>query len=43
MVYHEKLKAEAYDEYVKEKGQVDTVVQKMIQEDQQTMALTRMK
>ena len=34
MVERENLKKEAYQEYMKEKGQVDKVIQKMIEEDQ---------
>jgi MarR-like DNA-binding transcriptional regulator SgrR of sgrS sRNA len=29
----EQLRLEAYDEYLKERGQVDTVITKMIDED----------
>lgn len=41
MLMKEQLKKEAYAEYLKEKGQVDTVIRKMIDEDQQIMALNR--
>jgi hypothetical protein len=37
------LRAEAYQEYMREKGQVDNVIQKMIDEDQKMVALIRMK
>ena len=37
------LRAEAYQEYMKEKGQVDKVISKMIEEDQKMVALIRMK
>jgi hypothetical protein len=34
MVERENLKKEAYQEYTKEKNQVDKVISKMIEEDQ---------
>jgi hypothetical protein len=37
------LRAEAYQEYLKEKGQVDKVISKMIEEDQKMVALIKMK
>lgn len=37
------LRAEAFQEYMKEKGQVDKVISKMIEEDQKMIALIRMK
>jgi len=37
------LKKEAYQEYLKEKEQVDKVIKKMIEEDQHFMNLNRMK
>lgn len=39
----EKQRQEAFQEYIKEKGQVDMVIQKMIQEDQRMMELIRLK
>ena len=38
-----KLRQEAYAEYMKEKGQVDQVIQKMIEEDQRMANLIKMK
>lgn len=38
-----KLRQEAYQEYMKEKGQVDQVIGKMIEEDQRMVALIRTK
>ena len=43
MQHKEQLRHEAYQEYLKEKGQVDHVVSKMIEEDMQMMQLTKMK
>lgn len=37
------LRQEAYAEYMKEKGQVDKVISKMIDEDQKMIALIKMK
>lgn len=37
------LRAEAYQEYMREKDQVDKVIQKMIEEDQKMIALIRLK
>lgn len=37
------LRQEAYQEYMKEKGQVDKVISKMIDEDQKMIALIKMK
>jgi len=39
MVEREKLRAEAYQEYLKEKSQVDAVIQKMIDEDMEMMRI----
>ena len=39
----EQLRREAYDEYLKEKDQVDRVINKMIEEDQKMMQLTKLK
>lgn len=38
-----KLRQEAYQEYLKEKGQVDQVIGKMIEEDQRMVTLIRTK
>jgi len=35
MVENEKRREEAHQEYLKEKGQVDNIIQKMIDEDQE--------
>ena len=43
MVLREQLKNEAYQEYMKEKDQVDKVVQRMIDEDREMLNLIRMK
>ena len=43
MVEKEQLKREAYNEYIKEKDQVDQVIQKMIAEDQRMVQLNKMK
>lgn len=43
MVEREKLRAEAYQEYIKEKSQVDAVIQKMIDEDMEMMHIQQQK
>jgi hypothetical protein len=43
MQIKEQQRYEAYQEYLKEKSQVDKVVQKMIEEDMQVVQLTKMK
>ena len=43
MVEREKLRAEAYQEYLKEKSQVDAVIQKMIDEDMEMMRIQQQK
>lgn len=43
MVEREQLRAEAYQEYVKEKAQVDAVIQKMIDEDMEMMRIQQQK
>lgn len=43
MTYKEQLRREAYEEYLKEKDQVENVIKKMIEEDQRMMDMTRMK
>jgi tetrahydromethanopterin S-methyltransferase subunit H len=37
------MKKEAFDQYMKEKGQVDRVINKMIEEDQKLIELTKIK
>ena len=43
MQLKEQLRQEAYQEYLKEKDQVENVIRKMIEEDQKLVDLTRMK
>ena len=43
MVDREKLRDEAYDEYQKERGQVDAIINKMIDEDHEMMRINKMK
>ena len=43
IVAREKLRDEAYDEYIKERGQVDAIINKMIDEDHEMMRITKMK
>ncbi len=43
MQMKEQLRREAYEEYLKEKDQVDKVINKMIEEDSKMMHLTKMK
>lgn len=43
MQLKEQLRREAYEEYLKEKEQVDRVINKMIEEDQKLQQFTRMK
>ena len=43
MELKQKLRQEAYDEYMKEKEQVDKVINKMIEEDQKVVHLTKLK
>ena len=43
MVDREKLRDEALDEYKKERESVDTVIQKMIDEDHEMMRINKMK
>jgi hypothetical protein len=43
MAMKEQLRREAYEEYLKEKEQVDRVINKMIEEDRKMQELTRMK
>jgi hypothetical protein len=39
----EKLRDEAQNEYLKERDQVDTIINKMIQEDHEMMRINKMK
>lgn len=43
MIERERLREEAYQEYAKERAQVDDIVQRMINEDHESIRLTRMK
>ena len=43
MQERENLRQAAHDEYLKERGQVDTIINKMIDEDHEMMRLTKMK
>ena len=43
MVERERMRQEAYQEYMKERGQVDLTVEKMINEDLEAMRINKMK
>jgi hypothetical protein len=43
MVEREKLRGEAYDEYIRERGQVDSIINKMIDEDHEMLRINKMK
>ncbi len=43
MQLKQQLRQEAYDEYIRERDQVENVIKKMIEEDQKMVELTRMK
>lgn len=43
MIDREKLRDEAQQEYIKEREQVDAIINKMIQEDHEMMRITKMK
>ena len=43
MVEREKLRDQAYQEYVKEREMVDQIINKMIQEDHEMMKINKMK
>jgi hypothetical protein len=43
MIEREQLRQAAFEEYEAERGQVDTIVQRMISEDHESMRLNRMK
>jgi hypothetical protein len=43
MVERESLRKEAYDEYQRERGQVDTIINKMIDEDHEMLRINKMK
>ena len=43
MVEREQLRQEAQNEYVKERGQVDAIINKMIDEDHEMLRINKMK
>ena len=43
MIDREKLRDQAYEEYVKERQQVDSIIQRMINEDHEMMRIQREK
>jgi len=43
MVERENLRAEAQNEYLKERGQVDAIINKMIDEDHEMLRINKMK
>jgi len=43
MIEREKLRDEAYDEYIKERKQVDAIINKMIDEDHEMLRINKMK
>lgn len=43
MVNREKLRQEAYQEYIAERGQVDAIINKMIDEDHEMLRINKMK
>lgn len=43
MIIHEQLRDEAHQEYLKERGQVDQIINKMIDEDHELMRISKMK
>jgi hypothetical protein len=43
MIEREKLREQAYEEYVKERQQVDSIINKMIEEDHEMMRINKMK
>ena len=43
MIDRERLREEAYSEYVKERGQVDSIINKMIDEDHEMLRINKMK
>jgi len=43
MVEREQLRGEAYDEYIREREQVDCIINKMIDEDHEMLRINKMK
>jgi hypothetical protein len=43
MVEREQLREQAYQEYARERSQVDAIIQRMIDEDHESMRLNKMK
>ena len=43
MVEREQLRVEAQNEYLKERGQVDSIINKMIDEDHEMLRINKMK
>ena len=43
MIEREKLREQAYQEYAAERGQVDAIINRMIDEDHEMMRITKMK
>ena len=43
MIVREKLREEAYKEYLKEREKVDHIINKMIEEDHEMIRITKMK
>jgi len=43
MIDREKLRDEAYNEYAKERSQVDSIINKMIEEDHELMRINKIK
>jgi len=43
MIEREKLREQAYQEYAAERGQVDSIINRMIDEDHEMMRITKMK
>lgn len=43
MIERERLREEAHNEYMRERSQVDAIINKMIEEDHEMMRINRMK
>ena len=43
MIEREKLREQAYQEYAAERSQVDSIINRMIEEDHELMRITKMK
>lgn len=43
MVERERMRDQAFEEYAKERAQVDSIVEKMINEDHEMMRINKMK